>query len=327
MSLITRCPTCETLFKVVPDQLRISEGWVRCGQCDDIFDASLHLLPAQPVEEIPVAPPEDLSENYELLDFIVVPTDVVEAKPEPDSERSANDLSLAPEPTESEAAENTLKQTTPEHSSDEIELGENVATLSESRSDQEMPVEPDELASPESVDLSDVSFLQDKNNNSFWHKPLMRAMLGFSGFVLLLGLLGQGVVHERDRLVAMEPSLKPLLEAMCEPLNCTLSPLRQIESIVIDSSSFTKVRGDSYRLNLTLKSTAATAVAIPAIELTLTDGLDRPVVRRVFLATELGIKLDALTADAEMSASLPLAFKASGALDRVAGYRLLAFYP
>ena len=29
------------MFKVVPDQLRISEGWVRCGQCAEIFDAML----------------------------------------------------------------------------------------------------------------------------------------------------------------------------------------------------------------------------------------------------------------------------------------------
>ena len=29
VSLVTRCPACATLFKVVPDQLRISEGWVR----------------------------------------------------------------------------------------------------------------------------------------------------------------------------------------------------------------------------------------------------------------------------------------------------------
>jgi hypothetical protein len=28
----------------VPDQLRISDGWVKCGQCGDIFDASLHLI-------------------------------------------------------------------------------------------------------------------------------------------------------------------------------------------------------------------------------------------------------------------------------------------
>ena len=40
MSLITRCPACGTMFKVVPDQLKISEGWVRCGHCAEVFDAS-----------------------------------------------------------------------------------------------------------------------------------------------------------------------------------------------------------------------------------------------------------------------------------------------
>ena len=43
MSQITCCPFCATKFKVVPDQLRISEGWVRCGQCKEIFDAAAHL--------------------------------------------------------------------------------------------------------------------------------------------------------------------------------------------------------------------------------------------------------------------------------------------
>lgn len=45
MSQITRCPACETQFKVASDQLRASEGWVRCGQCDEIFDAVAHLVP------------------------------------------------------------------------------------------------------------------------------------------------------------------------------------------------------------------------------------------------------------------------------------------
>ena len=46
MSLITRCPACGTMFKVVPDQLKISDGWVRCGQCSEVFDASVHLQTA-----------------------------------------------------------------------------------------------------------------------------------------------------------------------------------------------------------------------------------------------------------------------------------------
>jgi predicted Zn finger-like uncharacterized protein len=43
MSLVTRCPACGTTFKVVRDQLRISEGWVRCGRCSEVFDATLDL--------------------------------------------------------------------------------------------------------------------------------------------------------------------------------------------------------------------------------------------------------------------------------------------
>ena len=43
MSQVTRCPSCGTRFKVVADQLRISQGWVRCGMCQGVFDASQDL--------------------------------------------------------------------------------------------------------------------------------------------------------------------------------------------------------------------------------------------------------------------------------------------
>lgn len=46
MSLVTRCPACATTFKVVKDQLRISDGWVRCGRCSEVFDATLDLREA-----------------------------------------------------------------------------------------------------------------------------------------------------------------------------------------------------------------------------------------------------------------------------------------
>ena len=31
------------MFNVVTDQLKVSQGWVRCGQCADVFDAKIHL--------------------------------------------------------------------------------------------------------------------------------------------------------------------------------------------------------------------------------------------------------------------------------------------
>lgn len=45
MALVTRCPKCSTMFRVVPDQLRVSAGWVRCGHCQEVFDAAQHMLP------------------------------------------------------------------------------------------------------------------------------------------------------------------------------------------------------------------------------------------------------------------------------------------
>ena len=40
MSLATRCAACGTVFRVVRDQLRVSDGWVRCGRCSGVFNAT-----------------------------------------------------------------------------------------------------------------------------------------------------------------------------------------------------------------------------------------------------------------------------------------------
>jgi len=38
MSLATRCTACGTVFRVAQDQLKASEGWVRCGRCSEVFN-------------------------------------------------------------------------------------------------------------------------------------------------------------------------------------------------------------------------------------------------------------------------------------------------
>ncbi len=269
MSLITRCPACQTLFKVVPDQLRISEGWVRCGQCDQIFDATLGLVPE----------PQQSAVLHDSSNSQSVPGDSVD--------------SIGP-----------VSAFQPSH--------EGVA------------VEDDGDVDANTIE---ASFLQHKHSNSFWRKRVVRATLTVLGFLLVLGLSGQLVFHERDRLLAIQPALKPWLLAFCEPFNCTLAPLRQIDFITIDSSSFVKVGAQAYRLNMTLKNTAALPLAPPAVEVTLTNSLDQPVVRRVFLPPELGAKSMSLDAGMEQSASLIVAVKAQSPADQITGYRLFAFYP
>ena len=48
MSLATRCTACGTVFRVVQDQLKVSEGWVRCGRCDEVFNALEGLVRSRP---------------------------------------------------------------------------------------------------------------------------------------------------------------------------------------------------------------------------------------------------------------------------------------
>jgi predicted Zn finger-like uncharacterized protein len=64
MSLKTRCPACDTVFKIVPDQLKVSKGWVRCGRCAEVFDAAAHA--AAPDEANPwpqTSPPETIAKS------------------------------------------------------------------------------------------------------------------------------------------------------------------------------------------------------------------------------------------------------------------------
>jgi predicted Zn finger-like uncharacterized protein len=44
VSLITRCPTCATAFRVVPGQLSARAGRVRCGKCGAVFDGIAALV-------------------------------------------------------------------------------------------------------------------------------------------------------------------------------------------------------------------------------------------------------------------------------------------
>ena len=50
MTLATRCPACDTVFRVVQDQLKVADGWVRCSRCEAVFDAREALFdPSDPI--------------------------------------------------------------------------------------------------------------------------------------------------------------------------------------------------------------------------------------------------------------------------------------
>ena len=393
MSQITCCPFCATKFKVVPDQLRISEGWVRCGQCKEIFDAAAHLqvlplpvavpapapsvaptlavapvqVPAFLREPLPVsapaptpapapapaplpappAAPEAEAEAAAVFSLEDAPTPEVPAdSPEAPNVLQAPEVEveapLAPESApaplpapEPEPEPAPLPEPAPEpepapvpepvpEPEPELELEPQVPSRLQGVLAAAPPQAPAQAA-PAPARAEEPSFVRAARRQAFWRSAPVRVSLWVL-CVLLTGLLAVQIAwHERDRLAAQTPALRPLLIQLCAALDCELHPYRHIAAVLIDSSGLSKGgSGDSYQLQVTLKNTSVVDVAMPALELSLTDAQEAVLVRRVLLPDEWGGPA-VLPATSEWSVRTPVALQ--GAASQLSGYRVLAFYP
>ena len=365
MSLIARCPACATLFRVVPDQLKISDGWVRCGQCSEVFDAMVNMqvagtapIPAPTpvaVSEPEPAPalepePEQAARDLALLESdtqrlvedaaarAVEAAEAAEAAREPALDVApASEVAPAPEPLRVEPQEDP-RPSAPT-GDPVLEPGPLAGETPHPQGDTQMeaPVSqalPDDTPdatepSPEAEPaLRDMAFVRQAQRRAFWQSRRMRITLGLLAGVLSLTLFMQVVFHHRDRIASQAPALRPLLAALCASFQCRLGPPRRIESIAIESSAFTRVRADAFRLSLTLSNQADIALAMPALELTLTDVQDQPVLRRVLQPSDLGPQApQVIEARAEWTSTLTLAIAPQANPARIVGYRVLAFYP
>ena len=305
------------MFKVVPDQLRMSEGWVRCGQCNEVFDANAHLfndMDTAIAAGTPPAPP--VQEPW--VDSLKFSSQKADASP----------VTVKPQPDVAIAAEPPLPHTPSAPDNDQVDsfLSQSPLELSGNAEDKPPRYEQSDVDLSENEDGVKLSFMRNGGPIGFWQRPPVRLALAISSVVMLALLCLQFLVHERDRMAAASPQAKQFFMTVCSVMGCKVTPLRQIESVVIDSSSFTKVRGDVYRLSFTLKNSGVVELATPAVEITLTDLQDQPVIRKVLQYSEFGSKSETMAAGSELSAMLPVSAKI-GSAERIAGYRLLAFYP
>ncbi len=442
MRLITRCPACGTLFKVVPDQLRISEGWVRCGHCAEVFDATTHFhdpeapagmsppeLAAEAARQIEVederqieevedernddsadasrqtdvgfepfhssdAPQvaevseigdsrdvSDVSESGDVSDVGVV-RNVSEApevfeSPEPldDSAQPDHIAEPEPEPEHDEAAAQELQSTPyfesppqPQVDAEVEPFVEDDAVVAEAfsaaesnvQSSAENPVESsvdhavesqfdtaelkaedadtaEALDNADSTDASDnttdaatpaptPAFVRQADSRAFWRRPLVRVLMALLLIAALVVLVLQVAFTQRERIAAYLPGARPALVQMCRVLRCEMGALRQIDAIVVDGSSFTRLRTDTYRLGVVLKNNAQVEIAMPSIELELSTVQGRTLVRRVLSPSDMGAA-PTLAAGAEWIGEIPVALDAADVASRVAGYAVLPFYP
>ena len=353
------------MFKVVPDQLKLSEGWVRCGHCSEVFDAQAHLqaapAPEPPVMDSPVPSAPAVQDEAPLATYQQEwpaqspPHPAHGFAGEPLGEQTVDAWSspsagvdeppLAPPPDEvtpdalvpdeiplASTFEDAQGYVIDEAPRMELPVAARANPLDDAfaaplpfTTGDEAADLPDAPVTADADALSEPEFVRQARRLAWWARPAVRAVLALLALVLLLLLGAQVVVQERDQIAAQLPQTRGALQAMCATLGCKVSALRQIDAIQIDSSTFNKLRGDSFRLAFVVRNSAAVALATPAMELTLTDTQDQPVLRRVLLPSELAGAPPVLAAGAEWPASLTLAVDAG--LPRVSGYRLMAFYP
>jgi predicted Zn finger-like uncharacterized protein len=326
--LATRCPACRTAFRVVPDQLRVSEGWVRCGRCSEVFNAAEALI------DVETGTPRRLPDAGRTQSPAPGLAPLV-AAPEPstsDPETADVDIRLEP-PLPGLAAADVLLDHAGVEPTAESAHESAAPSFDFAAADAEIDPHTADGAGPESPAGDDIRaepagtplFVRRAERAQRWRRPGVRAALALLMLLGLLGLLGQATYTYRDLVAARFVAARPALEQGCEFLGCTIGAPHLIESLAVDSSGLVRVeRSSVYKLSVTLRNRAGVEAALPALDLALTDGQGKLLARRVLRPTELGTSLASLGAGRELAlhATLDVATAAP-----VAGYTVEIFYP
>jgi predicted Zn finger-like uncharacterized protein len=179
----------------------------------------------------------------------------------------------------------------------------------------------------------EISLSESEVEFEFGPRPRRRSLVvtalwTVAGVAAALLLAGQVIYAYRGELAALWPETRPWLAAACGALRCTIPLPQHPDLISLESSELAAERGVPGVLTLSavLRNRAGFAQAYPALELTLTDGQDRPLARRVLAPADyLGARAAREPAFAAGSeANLRLHIDAAGL--GASGYRLYAFY-
>ena len=344
MSLATCCTACGTVFRVVQDQLKVSEGWVRCGRCDEVFNALEGLFdlerdaPPEPSGPVPLAPPG--GEPAPFSDSLG-PASKPHARPkadpfpnvEPGEERHDPSLverlgaELFPDRVAERGAATSSRFTALEP-----------FDVKDSRIDAESLIDPvpltrppldSELPSEDSRPLRhDTSaapeFLRRADHGARWQRPGVRWLLALLALGLSAALLLHAGHHFRDSIAARWPAALPLLARWCGLAKCSLGPLRRIDDIAVESTTFARASApDQFRVAVVLRNRGALALAVPSVDLSLTDAAGSLLVRKALSPQDFRVASAVIEPGGETQLQLVLA----AGTPLVTGYTVEIFYP
>jgi predicted Zn finger-like uncharacterized protein len=335
MSLATRCAACGTVFRVVQDQLKVSEGWVRCGRCNEVFNAleGLFDLDREPA-------PGWTPSQRGALDALPGPAQAPGVAHEDAAARDAADAGHEP-PDEAGASSSDSEIDTRVDSRVDSQpetrhaaSGDDGADDDEDEWVAEAPAARTAAdgAASDRADDGDVApgdaapaFLRQAERDARWQRPQVRVALALVAVLASLLLAGQVTLVHRDAVAAHWPQAAPLLTALCEPLDCRIEPLRRLEHLSVESSGLTQLDVASlYRLQVSLRSRGTLALMTPALDVTLTDSRGEVVARKVLAGSDFG---GATPARLAPGGELTLTAVFDTGDRRVTGYDVEIFYP
>ena len=307
MSLAARCPACGTVFRVVQDQLRVSEGWVRCGRCAEVFNAieSLVDLEAAPVYR---TPERNLADERGVDGVEGRSQGVAQPSPPAPAQRLPQAMPDAPA---SRFHESRLPEAEPYPAAAERSAS---TEHTDAGGSVDPPIEPGERP----------TFVRRAEQAARWRRPGVRAALGTLLLLTSTALLAQCLLEYRQVAAARGPELRPFLQQACQWSGCRVGAPRMIDALAVESSGLVRIEGTGlYRLSVVLRSRSSLALAPPALDLTLTDGDGRILARRVIEAKEMGER----RAEIPGLAELPLQVTLSAGERPISGYTIELFYP
>jgi len=331
MSLVTSCPQCATIFVVRPEQLAAQKGKVRCGHCQQVFNALDSLqepvsnaaaaeatLPFGSIAEATVDAPSDKNSAGEIdngassipPDSALQETEAVRevnTAPEPQTELN-QDIAELPVPD----LPNPINQ--PLHPSEDAP-GKTTATRPGNRTSKTQPSA-----------LADVEI--EGKLQQIRRRKVNKVSLVLLCLILVLAAALQSVYFMRTTIISQWPVLKPDFIAACKFLGCTVELAANADLLIVDDSDLHEdtERPGLIRLSTTLINNAAFRQRYPLLELTLTDANETPLLRRTFKPAEYLPAttdiLNGMSAGEEVRINLALTTEEKS----VSGYRVYVTY-
>ena len=319
--MLTRCPDCQTLFRIRAETLRVAHGRVRCGRCGAEFNA-LDSLAEDPDDLNGAAAAAQEAAAQTPVVQAAAPEAVTQETPAQEAGTAAESLDMPrdtqhaalPEPdTDTGAFVGPLPEALGDH--DRAAAESTAFRRLRRRSgapwtwrrgapepDSTQPAQADtgkEWASPALVPELIHSLLLDEEPRRTRAGP--RVAAGLVSLLLLAGLAGQWLYLQRVPLYGQQPQLRPVLERMCLWLHCELPLSRAPERIeIVERVVREHPRvAQALLVDLTFVSHAEGRIAYPVLELRLADLSGNRVAARRFTPAEY------LPAPAGIAAGLP----------------------